>query len=59
VDEYREDGSPVVRAEVSGIDPDKDLEVTTSEGVLHIVVERHMPKEKASPKVKRIPVMKG
>jgi HSP20 family protein len=41
VDEYREDGALVVRAEVPGIDPDKDLEVTASEGVLHIAVERH------------------
>lgn len=42
VDEYGEDGSLVVRAEVPGIDPDEDLEVTTSEGVLHICVERHI-----------------
>lgn len=41
VDEYRQDESLVVRAEVPGIDPDKDLEVTASEGVLHIAVERH------------------
>jgi HSP20 family protein len=41
VDEYREDGALVVRAEVPGIDPDKDLQVTASEGVLHITVERH------------------
>ncbi len=46
VDEYREDGALVVRAEVPGIDPDKDVEVTASEGVLHIAVERH---EEAEP----------
>lgn len=40
VDEYREDGALVVRAELPGIDPDKDLEVTASNGVLHIAVER-------------------
>ena len=41
VDEYREDGALVVRAEVAGIDPDKDVEVTCSGGILHVGVERH------------------
>lgn len=41
VDEYREDGSLVVRAEVPGIDPETDVEVTAAGGVLHIAVERH------------------
>lgn len=41
VDEYRQDGALVVRAEVPGIDPDEDLEVTASGNVLHIAVERH------------------
>lgn len=41
VDEYREDGALVVRADLPGIDPDTDLEVTASGGVLHIAVERH------------------
>lgn len=41
VDEYQQDGALVVRAEVPGIDPDNDLQVTVSEGVLHIAVERH------------------
>lgn len=41
VDEYREDGALVVRAELPGVDADKDLQVTASEGVLHIAVERH------------------
>lgn len=41
VDEYREDGALVVRAEVPGIDPDTDLDVTASGGVLQITVERH------------------
>jgi HSP20 family protein len=42
VDEYQEDGSLVVHAEVPGIDPDKDLEVTATEGILHIGVEHHV-----------------
>lgn len=42
IDEYRDDdGSLVVRAELPGIDPDKDVELTVSEGALHIEAERH------------------
>lgn len=43
VDEYREAGALVVRADVPGIDPDRDVNVTVSEGVMHIEVERHEP----------------
>jgi HSP20 family protein len=41
IDEYREGGVLVVRAEVSGIDPDKDVTMTVSEGYLRIVARRH------------------
>lgn len=50
MNEYREDGALVVRAEVPGIDPDKDVEVTASEGVFHLAVERH---EEAEPEGRR------
>lgn len=40
VDEFRENGSLVVRAELPGIDPDKDVELTVSAGMLHIEAER-------------------
>ena len=50
VDEYQEDGALVVRAEVPAIDPDKDVEVTASDGVLHLAVERH---EEAEPEGRR------
>ncbi len=40
VDEFREGDSLVVRAELPGIDPDKDVELTVSDGMLHIVAER-------------------
>lgn len=40
VDEYRHDGALVVRAEVPGIDPDKDVELTVSDGMLHIEAQR-------------------
>lgn len=39
VDEFRENGNLVIRAELPGIDPDKDVELTVSEGVLHIDAE--------------------
>jgi HSP20 family protein len=40
VEEFREDGVLVVRAELPGIDPDKDVELTVSGGMLHIRAER-------------------
>lgn len=41
VDEYQEDGVLVVRAELPGIEPGRDLVLTASGGTLHIGVERH------------------
>jgi len=40
VDEYAKDGELVIRAELPGIDPDEDVEVTVSDGMLHIHAER-------------------
>lgn len=40
VDEYQEDGVLVVKAEMPGIDPDKDVELTVSDNVLHIAAQR-------------------
>lgn len=40
VEEYREDGSLVIRADLPGIDPDTDVELTVSDGMLHIRAER-------------------
>jgi HSP20 family protein len=40
VEEMMEDGNMVIRAEVPGIDPDTDVEITISEGVLHFDVHR-------------------
>jgi HSP20 family protein len=44
VEEFIEDGTLVIRAELPGIDPDKDLELTVSEGVLHLRAERRQEK---------------
>jgi HSP20 family molecular chaperone IbpA len=39
-EEYTEPGRIVVRAELPGVDPDKDVEVTVDEGVLRIQAHR-------------------
>lgn len=41
VDEFSEDGVLVVRADLPGMEPDSDLELAASRGVLHIAVELH------------------
>jgi HSP20 family protein len=46
VDEYKEDQALVIRAELPGIDPDKDVEITVSEGRLHIQAERREEEKK-------------
>ncbi|SBW23630.1 Hsp20/alpha crystallin family protein [Protofrankia symbiont of Coriaria ruscifolia] len=49
VEEYTEDGAYVLRAEIPGIDPDRDVEVTVSEGELSVHAERREEKkEKAA-----------
>ena len=40
VEEFREDGTLVIRADLPGIDPDKDVELTVSHGMLHIEAKR-------------------
>ncbi len=40
VEEFTDAGTLVVRAELAGIDPDKDVEVTVTGGMLHIRAER-------------------
>ena len=36
IEEFREDGTLVIRADLPGIDPDKDVELTVADGMLHI-----------------------
>jgi HSP20 family molecular chaperone IbpA len=40
MEDYVKDGTYVVRAELPGVDPEKDIEVTVSEGVLTISAPR-------------------
>jgi HSP20 family protein len=42
VDEYRDDDAQVIRAELPGIDPDKDVEITVAGGLLRINAERRV-----------------
>jgi HSP20 family protein len=42
IDEYREGDTEVIRAELPGIDPEKDVELTVSEGMLRISAERRV-----------------
>lgn len=41
VEDYLKDGRYVLRAELPGVDPDKDIDVTVSDGVLTIRATRH------------------
>jgi len=40
VEEYEEEGMMIVRAEMPGIDPERDVEVTVADGTLRIKAER-------------------
>ncbi len=40
VEEYENNGELIVRAEVPGVDPDKDVEITKTDGSLRISVQR-------------------
>jgi HSP20 family protein len=45
IDEYREGDDLVVRAELPGIDPDEDVEITVSDHHLHIEAHRREEEE--------------
>lgn len=45
VDEYRDGQTQVIRAELPGIDPDKDVELTVGDGMLRIDAERRVEKD--------------
>ena len=40
VEDYTDDGKYVVRAELPGMDPDRDIDITVTDGVLTIQAER-------------------
>jgi HSP20 family protein len=45
VEEFVDDKTLVVRAELPGVDPDKDVEITIDNGYLHIHAERQEKEE--------------
>lgn len=45
IDEYRDGDVQVVRAELPGVDPQRDIEVTVAGGVLRINAERRIEQE--------------
>ncbi len=49
VEEYVEDDTCVIRAELPGIDPDKDVEISIEDGLLHVRAEREERKEEERP----------
>lgn len=46
VEEYEEKGHMVVKAEIPGINPDEDVKITVSHGLLRISARRHEETEK-------------
>lgn len=48
VEQFQDGNTLVVRAEVPGIDPDRDVDVSVSEGMLHIRAEREEKSEHKS-----------
>lgn len=49
VEEFVEDGTVVIRAELPGIDPDEDVDITVADGVLHVVATREERSEEERP----------
>ncbi len=47
VEGYEEDGRYVVRAELPGLDPDKDIEITVNNGILTVRAERREEQKKS------------
>ncbi|MHC1557852.1 Hsp20/alpha crystallin family protein [Actinomycetospora sp. C-140] len=45
VDEYRENGDLVIKAEMPGIDPEKDLSLTVADGMLDLRAERKVTED--------------
>ena len=49
IEEFIEDDTYVIRAELPGVDPDKGIEITVSDGVLHLSAKREEREEEERP----------
>jgi HSP20 family protein len=45
VEEFEDGGTLVIRAELPGVDPDKDVDIEVAEGMLHIAARREQREE--------------
>ncbi|SDK40749.1 Molecular chaperone IbpA, HSP20 family [Nonomuraea maritima] len=48
IEDYVDDGKYVIRAELPGVDPERDVEITVSGGVLRLHAERHEEQKEAN-----------
>jgi HSP20 family protein len=49
LEEYVEDDTCVIRAELPGIDPEKDVEISVADGILHLRAQREERSEEKQP----------
>ncbi|WP_206062772.1 Hsp20/alpha crystallin family protein [Nocardioides piscis] len=49
LEEFVEDDTCVIRAELPGIDPEKDVEISVADGILHLRAEREERSEEKRP----------
>ena len=49
LEEFVEDGTCVIRAELPGVDPDKDIDITVADGMVHLLAQREERKEEDRP----------
>lgn len=59
VDEFQDEGVLVVRAEIPGIDPEKDVDVTVTDRVLHIEARRHEEEDRSESGYRRKEIRTG
>jgi HSP20 family protein len=59
VDEFREGDVLVVRADMPGIDPEKDVEITITNGALHVRAERRSETETKDREYRRTEIRYG
>jgi HSP20 family protein len=50
IEQYQDGGTLVLRSEVPGVDPEKDIEVTVGDGVLRVRAHREMKAEQKNKK---------